>query len=393
MSRHRFAIVVFMVAIALAQSLIEPAYLGYLVAFALLSLHKVLNPSNLQYRIRPPSMWWLPFCIWLVFMGIITYLNEAQLRDVLRDLGAIAAFFVGRFVFLGHGDPVKQNLKALSEVGLLIVVATLVAASLAYIAGASAYQWRGEFIPPSHSWLPYLMVVNYVLAQTEKSHAAVYVRRFAFCVVGTLASLSRTDLILVALFLFVLLVRHLPQLLANRLVRRRILYGLCIVVLLLPLFISLDVVQNRIASGVGADDSSVGWRLMENASFLDMMLGAGPVEWLAGFGFGARVPLPSGVLDFNDNTSIPHLHNSFLTIIVKFGLVGIVMLLIYLARHWSLSHRSIGRELEILHAAGRWIVLFVLLKAVTLQGLTEWSHVLFLGLGCAFMVRVERNHK
>ena len=393
MSRHRITVVVFMLAIALSQSLIEPAYLGYLAAFAMLSLQKVIQPSTLQCQIRPHSVWWLPFCVWLVFMGVITLLNEAQFRDVLRDLGAIFAFFVGRYILFARGDPIKQNLQALSEVSFWIVVATIVAASLAFITDAGAYEWRGEFIPPSHAWLPYLMVVNFVLANTEKPHAPIYIRRFVLCIVGTLASLSRTDLILVVFFLFFLLARHLPQLLNNRVVRRRILYSMCIVILLLPLFASLDVVQSRIATGAGEDDSSMGWRLMENASFLDMMLGAGPMEWLAGFGFGARVPLPLGVLDFNDNTSMPHLHNSFLTIIVKFGLVGIFTLLIYLALHWSRSHRSISKELKILHAAGRWIVLFVLLKAITLQGLTEWSHVLFLGLGCAFMVRLDRNYK
>jgi len=393
MSRHRINIVAFLLAIALSQHLIEPAYLGYLAVFAILSLRKVVEPGTLQWLVRPPSAWWLPFSIWLVFTAVITYLSEPQLRDVLRDLGVILAFFVGRHILFTRSDPIKQTLYALSDVSLLIVVVTLAAAFTAYISGAGAYEWRGEFIPPSHAWLPYLMVVNYVLVVTEKPRASIYIRRFALCIVGTLASLSRTDLVLEAFFLFILLARNLPLLLANRVVRLRILYSVSIAIFLLPSLLSLEVVQERISSGVGDQDSSVGWRLIENTSFIDLMLGAGPVQWLAGFGFGARIPLPPGILDFNDNTSIPHLHNSFLTIAVKFGLAGIVILLIYLARQWLHSHRPATSELKNLHAAGRWIVLFVLVKAVTLQGLTEWSHVLFLGLGCAFMVCVDRQRK
>lgn len=385
------SIVAFLLSIALAQNFVEPAYLGYAVVFAIHALRRANEPGALRWLVRP-SAWWLPFGTWLVLMAIVTFFNGPQARDVLRDLGAVLTFFVGRHMLFARGDPIKQTLKALSDVSLWIVLVTLAAASLAFVSGVGAYEWRGEFIPPSHAWLPYLMVANYTLARMENPRATIYVRRTAFCIFGTLASLSRTDLVLEALFLLVLLVRHLPLLLANRIVRRRILYSLAIAVLLLPPLLVLDVVQERISAGVGDDDLSVGWRLIENASFMDLMFGAAPMQWLAGFGFGARVPLPPGILDFNDNSSIPHLHNSFLTIAAKFGVAGIVILLIYLTRQWFRSHRPATRELENLHAAGRWIVLFVLLKAVTLQGLTEWSHVLFLGLGCAFMGCTIRNH-
>ena len=390
MSKQHITIVVFMLGIALCQRLVEPAYLGYIFLFAILACLKCIQPSNLQWLDRPLAAWSLLFYVWLIFMFVITFFNDSQLRDVLRDLGALLAFFVGRYVLFTRSDPIKQTLKALSDVSIWIVMATLVAAFLAYINGAGAYEWRGIFIPPSHAWLPYLLVINYALTIIEKPFSSVYFRRFILCIVGILASLSRTDLVLVIFLLIFLLVRHFSQILTSQAVRRRFVYSIVMVALFLPQFILLDVVQNRIAVGIGEDDLSVGWRLMENSSFFDMMSRAGPIEWLVGFGFGARIPLPLGIVDFNDNSSIPHLHNSFLTVIVKFGIVGITALLIYLGYQWLRSYKPATKELQVLHAAGRWIVLFVIVRAVTLQALTEWSHVLFFGLGCAFMVRVNQ---
>ena len=103
---------------------------------------------------------------------------------------------------------------------------------------------------------------------------------------------------------------------------------------------------------------------------------------LFGFGLGARMPLPPGIVDFNDNTSIPQLHNSFATIALKFGAMGLVFLGWYLVRIARQSFAMRGLPGEPYRLAGRWIVLLCLGKALTLQGLTEWSHVVFFGIGC-----------
>lgn len=389
MNRHRISLVAFLLLIALAQHLVEPAYVGYAAAFAALTLRRLVEATALQRLIRP-TIWRLALCIWLVLMAFITYVNDPLARDVLRDVGALLTFFIGRHILFSRYDPVQQTLKALSDAGVWIVTATLVAACLAYLSGADAYKWRGEFIPPSHSWLPYVIAANYALALTEQSRVEVYVRRIVWCIGGTIAALSRTDLALEAFFLLFLLLRYLPFLLTNRIVFRRALYGLGLSALLLPPLLGLDVVKERIDISLAEDDSSVGWRVLENTAVFAFMQSAGIQEWLFGFGFGARVPLPEGIVDFNDNSSIPHLHNSFLTILVKFGVAGVAALLIFVARQAFRSSKFVSPELMAIHSAGRWIVLFVLAKAITLQGLSEWSHILFFGLGCALMTYKHR---
>ncbi len=102
----------------------------------------------------------------------------------MRDLGAIAAFFVGRYLIFKRQDPIFQTLKALSDFSLWLVMATIAAAYFGYISGASAYEWRGEFIPPSHAWLPYLLIANYALARIEKSRSTIYIQRIGLCVIG-----------------------------------------------------------------------------------------------------------------------------------------------------------------------------------------------------------------
>jgi O-antigen ligase len=97
------------------------------------------------------------------------------------------------------------------------------------------------------------------------------------------------------------------------------------------------------------------------------------------------MPLPWGVYDFNGNISVPHLHNSFLTVVLKFGLVGLVIISAYLGYLAVKGLRLRATTLGPYAMAGFWIVAFVAGKGVTLQGLTEWSHVLFLGMGATLV--------
>lgn len=384
MSRLHIAVVFFFITLALAQRLVEPAYFGYAIAFVLLASWRASAPHALTWLIHP-SPWWLPFALWLPFIVIASTSHSPNVRDVLRDVGAVSAFFVGRHLFLTESTPIRSLLKALSDVGVIVTGFTIAAATLAYFAGVGAYVWRGEFIPPSHAWIPYLMVVNYGLIKISPQESQKYMNRLGGCIVGTLASLSRTDLVLETLFLLTLFSRELPALLKKKSTRIRLIYALSIAVLLLPPFFGLSVVQERINVGVDDGDQSVGWRLIENAAFLAMMQDANLLQTLFGFGLGARIPLPQGIVDFNDNTAIPHLHNSFLTIFTKLGAAGLLLLLAYTARMFIRSKRNLNQDMKIIRSIGRWIILFVLLKAITLQGLTEWSHVLFFGLGCAFV--------
>jgi len=95
--------------------------------------------------------------------------------------------------------------------------------------------------------------------------------------------------------------------------------------------------------------------------------------------------LPDGIFDFNDNSSIPHLHNSVLTLVMKFGLGGLLVMSAAMALLALRALRQVEPIRRPLRLMGTWTSLFVLGKAMTLHGLTSWSHVLFFGLGCALL--------
>lgn len=385
MNRREAGTILFFFTLALAQRLLEPAYAGYMVVFAFLAGARLAN--NRFNILRPPSTTvWLFLALWSLVIATVTYQNEPASRDVARDIGAFVAFLVGRYLVVRtQHDSITVLLSGLSGIGIVIAAATVVAAAMAYAAGADAYVWRGTFVPYAHTWIPYILVANYALIDLRPDRAKVYARRMAYCVVGTLASLSRTDLLLEAIFFFALLVKHRGAIWDNRRNRRLLVVALAAGLFLLPSFFGLDVVQQRVELGVGQDDMSLGWRLMENLALLDHFAAAEWWQWLLGFGLGARVPLPVGVVDFSDNTSIPHLHNSFLTIMLKVGGLGLLVLIIFISRQWWRSRRHAGARFEAQRVVGRWTMLFVLAKAVTLHGLTEWSHILFFGVACALM--------
>lgn len=390
MNRRQAGTILFFSALMVAQRLLEPAYAGFLVVFAFLAGARFAAKDVAGPSLQPTATLVI-VAISSVVVVLVTYLNHPDLRDVARDAGAIGSFFVGRYLVVSSRgqDPITEFMAGLSVVGVIVAMATLLGAAMAYAAGADAYVWRGSFIPYAHTWIPYIIVANYALVSLRPIHAKVYSRRIAYCVVATLAALSRTDLLLEALFLLALLFKYRAAIWRNRRHRQVVLVAAGAAILLLPSFLGLEVVQQRVELGVGQDDSSMGWRLMESLAFLDHFAAAGWVQWMLGFGLGARVPLPEGILDFNDNTSIPHLHNSYLTVVLKFGGLGLALLALFCLRAWMRSRRVAGGPFEMHRVAGRWIVVFVLAKAMTLHGLTEWSHLLFLGVGCMLMRSVS----
>jgi O-antigen ligase len=363
--------------------IVEPAYNGFLVAFfCLFILQSEWNGIPLNPVINVSATAFLTATAYVVIL-VTTLRHTPDLRDALRDFGAILAFFVGRFLFIAYRGKSLQleTLAALSLMGLIVSAYTIVAAFAAYSAGVSAYIWRGVYIPWAHTWLPYAIVANVFLASIEPEHARKWFARSAICFTATVASLSRTDLVLEIGFALGLAFHYRRQLLRfARIVK--ILAVLATLALLIPVLMQLTVVQQRLERGVGEGDQSLGWRFMENLALLDYFAKADTVDWLVGFGIGARLPLPPGIVDFNNNTSLPHLHNSFGTIALKFGILGLLLLSVYL---WRLMHRSFAHNDvagEPYRRAGRWIIVLVLGKALTLQGLSEWSHLVFFGIGC-----------
>lgn len=392
MNTRTISFVFVFAAMMVAPRLVEPAYYFFLVAFWIL-LGLQCEWRGIPLRPTMPISWRSMVTITFVAVVLqVTWMHSPAARDVLRDVGALFAFFVGRFLFVAYRDKDLQReaLEALSVMGVLVSLVTIAAAIAAYFAGASAYIWRGEYVPWAHTWLPYALVANVALDRIAPEDKRKWGWRAALSVAATVASLSRTDLLLdMAIGAAVLWAnRRLILLKFAGFIR---LAGLvAVVAVCIPFLLQLDVVQQRLSRGVGENDQSLGWRFMENLTLFEHFMRAGPQELLFGFGLGARLPLPPGIVDFNNNTSIPTLHNSFGTIALKIGLVGVLMVLWYVFRTLRKSLRLKDLEGEPYRFAGRWIVLLCLGKAMTLHGLTEWSHVVFFGIGCMLMLNHRR---
>lgn len=388
MNARAVAFVLFFAALMVAPRIVEPAYYGYLVAFAILiALQCEWNGIPTRARFQPSASTVVIACI--VFAVVAVAVNKGPAsRDVLRDIGALLAFFVGRQLFIAYRDKGLQTeiLTALSTMGVMVSIVTIGAAALAFRDGVSAYIWRGGYVPWAHTWLPYAMVANVFLMAVDKQRSRQYTWRAILCAVGTIASLSRTDMLLELYFGFALMYRFRRQLFLRFGGFTKLFVALAILAALAPVVLQLQVVQQRVDLGIGESDQSLGWRFMENVALFDHFRNGSVNDSLFGFGLGARMPLPPGIVDFSNNDSIPHLHNSYGTIALKFGVMGLLVLAWYL---WRLTRRSLSfRDLPggPYRRAGRWIVLLCLGKALTLQGLTEWSHLIFFGIGCMLML-------
>lgn len=377
----------FFVGIAVIQRLMESPAPGYFAMFAGLATVAVVNSGIKAAPAWFPGMTWAAV-VWCLVTLLVTATTEArpEIRDVLRDVGAICAFFVGRFLLVGSLGLRQEErvLQTISDLGVIVAALTIAAAVTALLAGADAYHWRGVYVPFVHTWLPYSMAASFAMATHTSWKAHGW--KVVLCIVGSMASLSRTDLLLELMFvLWALLTRARNDSHRRAALAQLVLVLVCIGALL-PSFLQLTVVQERLEAGVGEEDLSVSWRVIENQAFFDTMEAADSVDWLVGRGLGARVDLPDGVLDFNGNPSIPHLHNSFLTIALKFGAGGLLLFVVWLCMVFIRPFRHLAPARSHLRMAGAWIVLFVLGKAVTLQGLTDWTHVMFFGLGCGLLL-------
>lgn len=392
MSRRRLLLLLAFVILAISPKVITPAYNGYLVAFVLLFVVAHLYGARMAAS-RHVSFGVMVLCVtWLPVVLLQTYTHSNALRDVLRDLGVLLAFYVGYAtlprLFASSGDDWRLELmQGISNVGWFVVLITMTGATLAFLAGADAYFWRGQYVPMAHSWLPYIFAVNLGLARMDSRSRSRYLRRALFCVIGTLASLSRTDLVLMALVIVVQVGGSFRYIASDARARRFALATFAAALVAIPFLLRLDVVQERIDIGVDQDDPSLAWRFIENLAFVDQYLSADSFTQWFGFGLGGRLSLPLGVVDFNGNDTIPHLHNSYLTFGLKFGVVGLLMLLIVVARLVWAWWRVRAQYKDGASLAAGWTLLFVLAKAVTLQGLSEWSHVLFFGLACAMIYK------
>lgn len=366
----------------------KPAYTGYLISFAFFTM--VMSPQILQQRQNrqrhsPVVFMWIVVAL---VVATVTLFQKPASRDVIRDAGAFLSFFVG-FVIIPRAigrDWAGKLLPALSAVGVVISIWTLGAAASAFYDGVGAYQWRGEYVPFANAWLPYLLLADYMMMQDKTRYDRGSIIRMALCILAIMLSLSRTGLVLLTLFGVSLLLTKSRQWFASGTAFLRTAAVIVAVGFVGPLIFNLSVVQERLAAGFGDGDLSLGWRDMENTAAVDMLNDGGWYHWIFGYGVGARVPLPIGVLDFDGNPTIPHLHNSYYTLLVKFGVFGLIALFLSLfllfSRAWAKRHTIMAYH----WSGGLWLLLFILGYAYTLQGLTQWSHLLFFGITSAMLL-------
>lgn len=387
LSTRSLSVVILFVALALSNIFFEPAYIGYGLAYLLFAIIcapqlLVLNPE------RGPN----PFMPgWAVFMSIALValvLTRPGFRDLVRDAGAVSSFIFGLYIIpraLGR-DWEKPLFAGLSVIAMVVSVWTIGAAAKAYLDGVGSYIWRGEYIPYAHTWLPYLLVVEYIRSRSG-ADVKVSALRIGLCVLAILLSLSRTSIALVAMFGMITFMFN---------ARRWLLTGQGLLLtgaaaaaaaFILPQLWALDVVQQRVAAGIGTSDLSLGWRAMEQQAAVDYLNDGGWKRWLFGYGLGAQMPLPFGIVDFAGNPTIPHLHNSFYTYLLKFGIVGTIWILLAIVLQAIRAHLHRGGVPALLFG-GTWLLLMIMGTGVTLQGMTEWSHLVFLGVACAMLVKV-----
>jgi hypothetical protein len=134
-------------------------------------------------------------------------------------------------------------------------------------------------------------------------------------------------------------------------------------------------------AGVGrlnldTSDPSLGWRFIELAGFIDWWGDANIMTILFGQGLGSEILLPGTILSFNDTPSIPILHVSYLTWILKFGLTGLITLVgsIFYIFFNTTARRVLGANLLILTLA------CLSLRGLVQHGLFEPYGLFLLGL-------------
>ncbi|WP_183255217.1 hypothetical protein [Brevundimonas basaltis] len=385
MTKRALPLVALYLAMAASTRIFEPAYFGYIIAFGVFIAG---YGTQLLTRKNAPPLSGPVLLGWAVFAALVlltTLLAKPAFRDLFRDCGAIASFLFGLVVIpraLGK-DWERPLFAGLSALAMVISVWTILGAVAAYLAGAGSYEWRGVYVPFAHGWLPYLIVAEYIRSRSGADFR-VSAFRIGLCVLALLLSLSRTGILLVGTFGVVILLINARHWLLSARGMAMVITAAVAAAVVLPQLWQLDVVQQRVQAGVGPGDLSLGWRAMEETAATNYLSDGGWRRWLFGFGLGARVPLPIGIVDFAGNPTIPHLHNSYWTYLVKFGAVGLTWVLVSIGVLLTRAHLVRGGVPALL-TGGTWILLFVLGTAVTLQGMTEWSHLTFLGIACALL--------
>lgn len=164
MTAPAWAVLVMFLMMATSHLVVEPAYYGYLVGFAVFAVLTVRNLFDFSPRGFAASGGLFAWAIFATWVFAVTAFAHPAFRDLFRDMGAVLSFSVGFFLIpRGLGRNWERTLlSAFSVLSMVLSVWVIASAGRAYLSGASAYEWRGAYVPFAHTWLPYLIVAEYL---------------------------------------------------------------------------------------------------------------------------------------------------------------------------------------------------------------------------------------
>jgi len=360
--------VVFLFSLSVSTISTGRDFLLLIAPLLLLLLVGLLGASNHDAYDAGKDAWYLVKSVWAIGAGyfLMTYIRS--LRDICRAVAAVA--IMAALLHLAYLAVYYQSGMTLYDVrveegvrGYFVVVIGLAL----MLANSSMREYLG-FSEPAYYYLAILV-----------------------CAASVVAAMSRTELI--ALVLMVAVLKGWLRLS----VKRAIILGLLVAVIGIVLASVAQVVDQdempfvakllnslnelSIEDYDDKGDINTNWRGFESFIALATYMNGSEFEWVFGQGSGTLVDLGFYIdLGGNELRYIPMLHNGYMYILLKFGMVGIVIYLYFLyalisagrgwrgksKSEWSLAERIVSSlgilnkyELEpamvLLGAAAAWV--------------------------------------
>lgn len=290
----------------------------------------------------------------LIFTGIISLIfwgSGLTTRDIFRDfyylVNAISVFFLG-FSLVEYDNNIEKYYNSIVLSGILIGCVTCIKyLSLLNTTGMNFNDLRSA-VDTGHIYACSLSIILYLFYFKNKScillPKIIYCFSFIISVVTVVLAFSRTNLLIVFIFTFLFVFISKQRIRLKTIVAMVIALLICYI--LLDRFIPNNIINtfinkifssfSEISTNYDWNDLSViqsNWRGFENACAIEQFMKGNILEQLFGYGFGqgiyvkgyAYLVLGSG----QNNLYIQVLHNGYLTLLIKNGLVGLISYIIF----------------------------------------------------------------
>lgn len=359
----------------------------------------------------------LPF-IAIIFLGVLSS-KDAISHNILKDFWyfslPIISLVVG-WALAEEVEPKKLQLHIIylgTTLSILLILKAswlLVFESVDYF---NKYYWRqalgaGEFISV---WG--LLVAFGLISKTgfKHEHAKFISLLMVINLISIIISDSRTAMIMLSLGLFLVFV---PAIVKK--MRRVYWVGLAIGIILIIIFASvpgedttttLGRFQNMFreqfsVSFVDSSDINNKYRAFESIAAIDTFLSGNLWDQFVGHGFGKMIDLkvliPLGVPgEINDYQFIPILHNGYLYVLIKTGVLGLLIYIYFMARSFRNFLRVKIRTIDQLWPnLGMAVILGSIIGTMSMAGPYNrgafFTTYIILGIcmqGCSYKVQIE----